>query len=100
MTPFGQPWSTPSQNLLKTPGTPLFPPMSARTFAAFSKFQLNTSKYPNVKVVCFVEGHNFHVEWHLKFEVEMCEKCKSTLLGTIHRRPETANLACELCKNG
>jgi hypothetical protein len=48
--------------------------MSPRTFAAFSKFDLNTSKSPNVKVVYFVEGHNFHVEWHLRFGVEMCEK--------------------------
>jgi hypothetical protein len=43
--------------------------VSAGTFVAFSKFHLNTSKSPNVKVVCFVEGHNFHVEWHLSFEV-------------------------------
>jgi hypothetical protein len=42
--------------------------VSAGTFAAFSKFHLNTSKSPHVKVVCFVEGHNFHVEWHLRFE--------------------------------
>jgi hypothetical protein len=65
-------WSTivnlgqnPTQNTL----TLVDPPVSAGTFAAFSKFLLNTLKYPNVKVVCFVEGHNFHVEWHLRFEV-------------------------------
>jgi hypothetical protein len=34
--------------------------------------------------MCFVEGHNFHVEWHLKFGVEMCEKHKSTPPNTIH----------------
>jgi hypothetical protein len=67
--------------------------MSAGTFAAFSKFHLNTLKSPNVKVVYFVEGHNFHVEWHLKFGVEMREKCKSTLLGTIHWRPDN-NKVC------
>jgi hypothetical protein len=38
------------------------PPMSAGTFAAFSKFSLNTSNSPNTKVVCFVKGHIFHVE--------------------------------------
>jgi hypothetical protein len=62
-----------SQPLVKTLPKTLEPfltsPMSAGTFAAFSKFHLNTSKSPNVKVVCFVEGHNFHVEWHLRFEV-------------------------------
>jgi hypothetical protein len=66
--------------------------VSAGTFAAFSKFPLNTSKSPNEKVVCFVEGHNFHVEWHLKFGVEMGEKLKSTLEVTIHRRPENSQL--------
>jgi hypothetical protein len=68
MTPFGQLCSTLGQTLLTTPWTPLCPPVLAGTFAAFSKFHLNTSKSPNVKVVCFVEGHNFHFEWHLRFE--------------------------------
>jgi hypothetical protein len=68
MTPLGQPKFT----LVKTPlKNPLFlvdPSMSAGIFAAFSKFLLNTSKSPNGKVVQFVKGHNFHVEWHLRFE--------------------------------
>jgi hypothetical protein len=59
--------------------------MSAGTFAAFSKFSLNTSNSPNTKVVYFVEGHNFHVEWHCWFEVQMSEKCKSTSAFTVHR---------------
>jgi hypothetical protein len=68
MTPCGQPWSTLGQTLLKNPlNTPL-PPESVGTFAAFSKFHLKTSNSPNTKVVCFVEGYNFHVDWHLRFE--------------------------------
>jgi hypothetical protein len=59
--------------------------MSPGTFAVFSKFHLNTSKYPNVKVVYFVEGQKFHVEWHLRFGVEIGEKPWSPLPGTIHR---------------
>jgi hypothetical protein len=58
--------------------------MSARTFAAFSKFSLNTSNSPNPKVVCFVEGHTFHVGWHCWFEVQIGEKFKSTRVSTIH----------------
>jgi hypothetical protein len=50
--------------------------MSAGTFAAFSEFHLNTSKSPNVKVVRFVEGHNFHVEWYWRLGVEEGEKCR------------------------
>jgi hypothetical protein len=84
MTPFGQPWSTYGQTLVKNPLNTLCPHMSPGTFAAFSKFHLNTSKYPNVKVVYFVEGHNFHVEWHYRFEVQSGEKCRSTPPGTIH----------------
>jgi hypothetical protein len=45
--------------------------------------------------VCFVEGHNFHVEWHCWFEVQMGEKLKSTLLVTIHRRPENSQLGIQ-----
>jgi hypothetical protein len=66
--------------------------VSAETFAAFSKFHLNTSNSPNVKVVYFVKEHNFHVEWHLKFRVEMREKSWSTLVVTIHRRPENSQV--------
>jgi hypothetical protein len=48
--------------------------MSSGTFAAFSKFLLNTSKSTLMKVVHLVEGHNFHVDWHFKFWVEIGEK--------------------------
>jgi hypothetical protein len=72
------------KTLLKTPSTPLCPPLSPGTFAAFSKFHLNTSNSLNTKVVYFVEGHNFHIEWHCWFEVQNGEKFKSTLPGTIH----------------
>jgi hypothetical protein len=78
---FGQPLV---KTLVKNSLNTFCPSMSPGTFVSFSKFHLNTSKSPNVKVVYFVEGHNFHVERHLKFGVEMREKCKSTLLGTIH----------------
>jgi hypothetical protein len=66
--------------------------MSPETFAAFSKFHLNSSKSPNVKVVYFVEGHNFHVEWHLRFGVEMREKSWSMPRVTIHQRLEICHL--------
>jgi hypothetical protein len=37
------------------------------TFAVFSKFHQNTSKSTNMKVVQFVEGHNFNVGWYFQF---------------------------------
>jgi hypothetical protein len=43
----------------------------------------------------FVEGHNFHVEWHLKFEALIGEKCKSMPRVTIHRRPENNQLGMQ-----
>jgi hypothetical protein len=73
--------------------------VSAGTFAAFSKFHLSTSKSPNVKVVCFVEGHNFHVEWHLRFEAQIGEKLKSTPQVTIHRRSENSQLGMRFVNN-
>jgi hypothetical protein len=80
------------KTLLKIPKRPFDPPMLPGTFAAFSKFHLNTSKSPNVKVVYFVEGHNFHVEWRLRFGVEMREKAWSMPRVTIHRCPEICHL--------
>jgi hypothetical protein len=71
--------------------------MSAGTFAAFSKFHLNTSKSPNVKVVYFVEGHNFHVEWHFWFEVQIGEKC-SGLRALFTRVEISAKFHYVLCK--
>jgi hypothetical protein len=49
--------------------------------------------------VYFVEGHNFHVEWHYWFEVQIGEKCKSTLEATIHRRPENSKLGIRFVHN-
>jgi hypothetical protein len=60
--PFGQQGQPLVKTLVKNHLNTLCPSMSPGTFAAFSKFHLNTSKYPNVKVVYYVEGHNFHVE--------------------------------------
>jgi hypothetical protein len=59
--------------------------MSSGTFAAFSQFHLNTSKYTNMKVVQFVEGHNFHVDWHFKFWMEKDEKCGQLSSSLVHR---------------
>jgi hypothetical protein len=84
MTPFGQPKFTLVKTPLKNPWFLVDPSMSAGIFAAFSKFFLNISKYPNGKVVCFVEGHNFHVGRHCWFGVQKGEKWKSMPVGTIH----------------
>jgi hypothetical protein len=58
--------------------------MSSGTFAAFSKFHLNTPKSPNMKVVHFFEGHNFHVGWHFKFWVEEGGKLGELLVAPVH----------------
>jgi hypothetical protein len=59
--------------------------MSSGTFAAFSKFHLNTSKSTNMKVAQFVEGHNFHVDWHFKFWAEKGEKRGQLTASLVHR---------------
>jgi hypothetical protein len=41
-----------------------------------------------MKVVQFVEGHNFHVDWHFKFRAEKGEK-----LGQLAVPPGHRNLA-------
>jgi hypothetical protein len=91
-------WSTTvnlGQNPTQNPLTPFDPPVSAGTFASFSKFHLNTSNSPSAKVVYFVEGHNFHVEWHYWFEVQIGEKCRSTPVGIIHWSREFLHLGIQ-----
>jgi hypothetical protein len=73
--------------------------MSAGTFAAFSKFSLNTSNSPNTKVVYFVEGHNFHAGWHCWFEVQVGENCKPTSTFTVHWSREIMHLGIHFVQN-
>jgi hypothetical protein len=96
------PWSSNGQGLVKTLVKLLKCPLTLLapgTFAAFSKFHLNTSKSPNVEVVYFVEGHNFHVDWHLTFGVEVREKAWSMPRVTIHQRPEICHLGMQFVHN-
>jgi hypothetical protein len=73
--------------------------MSSRTFAAFSKFHLNTSKSTNMKVVQFVEGHNFHVDWHFKFWVEIGEKRGQPPAAPVHRDMATFKVWQQIVHN-
>jgi hypothetical protein len=68
---------------------------SSRTFIAFSKFHLNTSKSLNIKVIQFFKGHNFAFGWHFKFCVEKGEKLGQLQSGTIHQRHERHDF-CQL----
>jgi hypothetical protein len=56
----GQTWVKPWSN-------PLMSMPISRTFSAFSKFCLNTSKSANIKVVRCFEGHNFPNWRHFRF---------------------------------
>jgi hypothetical protein len=85
---YTHPWSTFGQRHGQTPLKPGRRRMSSGTFAVFSKFHLNTSKSTFMKVVQLVEGHNFHVEWHFKFWVEIGEK-----LGQLSASPVSRNRA-------
>jgi hypothetical protein len=82
---YTHPWSTFGQRHGQTPLKRWRQRMSSRTFAAFSKFHLNTSKSPNSKVFQFVEGHNFHVDWHFKFWEEIGEKLAQPPAAPVHR---------------
>jgi hypothetical protein len=73
--------------------------MSSGTFAAFSEFHLNTSKSTNTKVVQFVEGHNFDVDWHFKFWVEKDEKCGQLSASPAHRDMATFKVWQQIVQN-
>jgi hypothetical protein len=85
--PNDTPWSTHGQGLVKTLVKTLEPLLTHQCQPVLLSRSPNftyTSNSPNTKVVYFVEGHNFHVEWHCWFEVQIGEKCRSTPVGTIH----------------
>jgi hypothetical protein len=63
----------------------------------FSKISLNTSKSPNGKSVQFCKAHNFAVEWHLKFEVEISENAFEHDLLLFTGAEKMPRLACYLC---
>jgi hypothetical protein len=73
--------------------------MSSGTVAAFSKFHLNTSKSTNIKVVPFIEGHNFHESWHFKFWVEKDEKCGQLSASPVHRDMATFKVWLQFGQN-
>jgi hypothetical protein len=82
---YAHPWSTLGQRHGQTRLNRWRRRMSSGTFAAFSKFHLNTSKSTFMKVVLFVEEHNFHVDWHFKFWVEIGEKLGQPPVPLVHR---------------
>jgi hypothetical protein len=63
--------------------------MSSGTFAAFSKFHLNTSKPTNRKVVQFFEEHNFHVDWYFQFLEDKGEKLGQLPADPVYRNRAT-----------
>jgi hypothetical protein len=63
--------------------------ISSQTFAAFSKFHLNTAKSTFMKVVQFIKGHNFHVDWHFKLWEEKDEKLGQPTAAPVHRSMAT-----------
>jgi hypothetical protein len=73
--------------------------MSSGTFAAFSKFHLNTSKSTNTKVVQFIEGYNFHVDWHFKFWEEIGEKLGQVSASLVHRGMATFKVWQQIVQN-
>jgi hypothetical protein len=82
---YTHPWSTIGQRHGQNRLNRWRQQMSSITFAAFSKIHLNTSKSTFMKVVHLVEGHNFHVECHFKFWVEIGGKLDQLTVPPIFR---------------
>jgi hypothetical protein len=91
-------WSNPGQRHSQTLVKPLMSKKLSRNFVVFSEFHLNTSNSPKIKVDHFLKGHNFHVRWHFKFEVESGVKLSQRLHTLFTGIEKTCILACNLCK--
>jgi hypothetical protein len=96
---YTHPWSTFGQRHGQTSLKPWRRRMSSGTFAAFSKFHLNTSKSTNMKVVQFVKEHNFHVDWHFKFCEEIGEKLGQLSAPPVHRNMATFKVWLQIVQN-
>jgi hypothetical protein len=92
-------WSTLGQRHGRTPLKPWRQWMSFWTFAAFSKFHLNTSKSTNMKFVLFVEEHNFHVDWHFQFWVEKGKKRGQLSASLVHRDTAAFKVLLQFMQN-
>jgi hypothetical protein len=101
--------TTCGQPLVETPVKTPLPLNLYRTFAAFSKFHLNTSKSPNIKVVQFFEGHNFSFGWHFNMMLKILVKAvmnsewsrvNPELCRTFQAKPATKTYVnlCESCR--
>jgi hypothetical protein len=73
--------------------------MSSGTFAAFPKIHLNTSKSTFMKVVHLVEGHNFHVDWHFKFWVEIGAKLDQMTVPPVFQNRLTFKVGTTFLQN-
>jgi hypothetical protein len=73
--------------------------MSSGTFAAFSKIHLNTSKSTFMKVVHLVEEHNFHVDWHFNFWVEIGEKLGQPPVPPVFQNRPTFKVGTTFLQN-
>jgi hypothetical protein len=72
---------------------------SSKTFAALSKFHLNTSKSANIKVVRLFEGHTYNNWRHMGFSVEIGENLSQTQFLLFNGAMEDINFACSSCSN-
>jgi hypothetical protein len=52
-----------------------------------------------MKVVHLVEGHNFHVDWHFKFWVEIGEKLDRLIVPPVHRDRPTFKVGTTFLQN-
>jgi hypothetical protein len=52
-----------------------------------------------MKVVHLIEGHNFHVDWHFKFKVEIGEKLDRLTVPLVHRDRPAFNVGTTFLQN-
>jgi hypothetical protein len=52
-----------------------------------------------MKVVHLVEGHNFHVDWHFKFWVEIGEKLDRLTIPPVFQNRSALNVGTTFLQN-
>jgi hypothetical protein len=96
---YAHPWSTLGQRHGQNRLNNWCRRLSSGTFAAFSKIDLNSSKSTFMKVVHLVEGHNFHVDWHFKFWVEIGEKRGQLTVPLVYQNMATFKVGKTFLQN-
>jgi hypothetical protein len=96
---YTHPWSTFGQRHGQTPLKHWCRRNVFRNFCLVLQISPKHLKSTNMKVVQFIEGHNFHVDWHFKFWAKKGGKLGQLAVPPVHRNLATFKVWQQFVQN-